>query len=216
MLAGWLRMLRRSSHMAIAVSALTAVIPSFVGLWPAHGHYAAPATGAFILIALVGLRVLRTLKLRGARIGLAISRAVVVLLAIVLLAATSAKIMDPFELNSANTEAASPLPLRIERERIESTLSRAEGKHLVIVFYVYDPKDVPSEEWIANRPDPRTAKIIWARNMGTEKNEELLRAYPGRHVWFVNRGDALRQLIPYAPQTPVVNAQAGSSLSPER
>ncbi len=90
--------------------------------------------------------------------------------------------MDPFELYAA--EANSPLPLRIERERMASQLSRMPGQHLVIVFY--GPMDVPSEEWIANQPDPRSAKIIWARDMGTVKNEELLRAYPGRHVWFAN------------------------------
>jgi hypothetical protein len=177
----------------IAVSAVAAVVPSVVGLWPPHGHYAAPATGAFILVGLVGLRLLRTAKVRGASIGLALSRAVVILLAVALLAAASAKIMDPFELNAAGPN--SPLPLRIERERIESQLSRSEGRHLVIVFY--GPRDIPGEEWIANKPDPRSAKIIWARDMGTAKNEELLRAYPGRHVWFANRSAPWGQLRHY-------------------
>jgi hypothetical protein len=63
----------------------------------------------------------------------------------------------------------------------------------VIVFY--GPKDIPGEEWIANRPDPRSAKIIWARDMGTVKNEELIRAYPGRHVWFANRSAPWGQLV---------------------
>ena len=127
MLAGWLRMLRRPGQSMIAVSAVAAVVPSLVGLWPPHGHYAAPATGAFILIGLVGLRRLRTTKVRGARIGLALSRAVVILLAVALLAATSAKIMDPFELHAAAANSPSPLPLRIERERMESQLSRHAG-----------------------------------------------------------------------------------------
>jgi len=207
MLAGWLRMLRPAPTRAItarvgvpspaqamiAVSAVAAVVPSVVGLWPPHGHYAAPATGAFILVGLVGLRLLRTAKVRGASIGLALSRAVVILLAVALLAAASAKIMDPFELNAAGPN--SPLPLRIERERIESQLSRSEGRHLVIVFY--GPRDIPGEEWIANKPDPRSAKIIWARDMGTAKNEELLRAYPGRHVWFADRSAPWGQLRHY-------------------
>ena len=205
MLAGGLRMLRPAPTRAtaarvgvpgpaqsmIAASAVAAVVPSLVGLWPPHGHYAAPATGAFILIGLVGLRRLRTAKVRGARIGCALSRTVVILLAIALLAAASAKIMDPFELYA--TKAISPLPLRIERERIASQLSSMQGRHLVIV--TYGPRDIPGEEWIANKPDPRSAKVIWARDMGAVKNEELLRAYPGRHVWFVNRGDPLRRLV---------------------
>jgi hypothetical protein len=191
LLAGWLRVLRRPAQSMIAVAAVAAVVPSLVGLWPPHGHYAAPATGAFILIGLVGLRRLRTAKVRGAKIGLALSRAVVILLAVALLAATSAKTIDPFALNAAT--ANSPLPLRIERERMQSQLSRLPGQHLVIVFYA--PTDVPSEEWIANQPDPAAAKIIWARDMGAVQNEELLRAYPGRHLWFAYRGDPWPRLI---------------------
>jgi hypothetical protein len=76
---------------------------------------------------------------------------------------------------------------------LESQLSRLPGQHLVIVCYA--PADVPSEEWIANQPDLRSAKIIWARDMGSVKNQELLRAYPGRHVWFANRNDPWRRLI---------------------
>jgi hypothetical protein len=191
LLAGWLRVLRRPAQSMIAVAAVAAVVPSLVGLWPPHGHYAAPATGAFILIGLVGLRRLRTAKVRGAKIGLALSRAVVILLAVALLAATSAKTIDPFALNAAT--ANSPLPLRIERERMQSQLSRLPGQHLVIVFYA--PTDVPSEEWIDNQPDPAAAKIIWARDMGAVQNEELLRAYPGRHLWFAYRGDPWPRLI---------------------
>ncbi len=110
MLAGWLRLLRPAPTRAqlrqrvgdpgpaqsmIALSAVAAVVPSLVGLWPPHGHYAAPATGAFILVGLAGLRLLRTAKVRGASIGLALSRAVVILLAVALLAATAAKIDGP-------------------------------------------------------------------------------------------------------------------------
>jgi hypothetical protein len=196
MLAGWLRMLRSPAQSMIAVSAVAAAVPSLVGLWPPHGHYVAPATGAFILIGLVGLRRLRTAKVRGARIGRALSWAVVILLAVALLAATSTKIMNPFELSAK----ALPLPLRIERERMESQLSGMQGQHLVIVSYGL--RDIPSQEWIANNPDLRSAKIIWARDMGAVKNEELLRAYPGRHVWYINRGDPLQQLKPSSATTP--------------
>ena len=203
-LAGWLRLLRRSAQALVALSAVAALLPSLAGLWPPHGHYAAPATGAFILLGLVGLRLLGTMKLRmpqrtqqrsgpgtpSKRVGRGLARAVVMLLAAALLAATWTKIMDPFELNSV--QANSPLPLRIERERIESELSRMEGRHLVIVYY--DARDIPGEEWIVNQPDLRSAKIIWARDMGTAKNEELIKAYPGRHVWFAYRNQPWRPL----------------------
>jgi hypothetical protein len=192
MLAGWLRLLRRPAYAVVAVSVVAAVAPSLAGLWPPHGHYAAPATGAFILVGLVGLRLLRTAKLRGASIGPALSRAVIILLAGALFAATWAKIMDPFEINAAQTGV--PLPPRIERERLESELSRMQGQHMVIVFY--DARDIPGEEWIANQPEPRSAKIIWARDMGAVKNAELQWAYPGRRVWFAYRNQPWRPLVP--------------------
>jgi hypothetical protein len=212
-LAGSLWMLRRSAQALIAISAVAALVPSLAGLWPPHGHYAAPATGAFILVGLVGLRLLRTVKLRmprrtqpqrspgtpGKRAGRGLARAVVMLLAAALLAATWTKITDPFELNSV--QASSPLPPRIERERIESGLSRMEGQHLVIVYY--DTRDIPGEEWIANQPDLRSAKIIWARDMGTAKNAELIKACPGRHVWFAYR---------YQPWRPLERASGATAI----
>jgi hypothetical protein len=82
---------------------------------------------------------------------------------------------------------------------MESQLSRLPGQHLVIVFYA--PTDVPSEEWIANQPDPGASKIIWARDMGAVKNEELLGAYPGRHLWFAYRNGPWPRLIPSSAAT---------------
>jgi hypothetical protein len=40
-----------------------------------------------------------------------------------------------------------------------------------------------------------SAKIIWARDMGREKDEELLRAYPGRQAWLAYRHQPWRQLV---------------------
>ena len=133
MLAGWLRMLRSAptvgvpgpAQSMIAVSAVAAVVPSLVGLWPPHGHYAAPATGAFILVGLVGLRRLRTAKVRGARIGCALSRAVVILLAVALLAAASAKIMDPFELYAAKRSRLCPCALNASALQVSFPACRA-------------------------------------------------------------------------------------------
>ena len=206
MLAGWLTLLRRAGpRQVIAVAAASASLPLLVELWPPHGHYAAPALGAYVALAITGLRVMRTARFGRAaifswirfsrlRFGRMLAHATVVLLVFVLLAATAARVIDPYELDVSRPRMRSVFPLPIERASLESYLLRTPGKHLVIVHY--GPSDIPDDEWIANQPDPGRASIIWARNMGPRANQRLLEAYPGRHAWYCNRSQSLAQLLP--------------------
>jgi hypothetical protein len=198
MLAGWLALLRRGgAQRVMAVAAMSASLPLLVELWPPHGHYAAPALGAYVAMALAGLRVMRTVRFAGARFGLMLARAVVVLLVVVLLAATAARIMNPLALDDGS-QMHSIFPLQVERDRLENSLLHTPGRHLVIVHY--EPEDIPAQEWIANQPDPSSASIVWARDMGPEANQRLLDAYPGRHVWCVNRSHILLQAFSHPRQ----------------
>jgi hypothetical protein len=132
---------------------------------------------------------------------------VVALMAILMFSPVLECIRDPFVLNPVfvNTnirEPGEPLvvnysmikpPLQIERARLERELEQRPGKQLVIVHHPYH--DVPSIDWIYNKADLASAKVIWARDMGYLKNRELLAYYPDRQVWFVDRSQA--ELIPY-------------------
>ena len=62
-------------------------------------------------------------------------------------------------------------------------------KSLVIVKY--DPDHNPHREWVYNEADPVHAKVILARDMGVEKNKELLDFYRDRKVWVVH-ADAVK------------------------
>src|ERR1700746_3441582 len=61
----------------------------------------------------------------------------------------------------------------MDRVRIVERLSTIPGAHLVIVRY--GPDHNVDRDWIYNAPDIDRARIVWARDMGKEQKQELLR-----------------------------------------
>jgi hypothetical protein len=68
-----------------------------------------------------------------------------------------------------------------ERWPFEQRLRATEGRHLVIVRY--GPSDQTRADWVFNEADIDGAKIVWARDMGPERNAELVRYFSGRRLW---------------------------------
>jgi hypothetical protein len=175
----------------------------FLQIWPAHAHYAAPATGAFVLMALFGLRSFRNSQ---GWMGVCASRSVAFLTVLCLLSPVLECLRDPYSIHPifVNSDWQQPhasfetaidlsIPLQVERQRLQAELEKRPGKHLVIVHHPYH--DMPSVDWIYNKADLSHAKVLWARDMGYLKNKELLNYYPDRQVWFVDRAQS--ELIPY-------------------
>ena len=52
-------------------------------------------------------------------------------------------------------------------------------------------------EWVYNSPDIDHAGVVFARDMGREKNEELIRHLSGRKVWVVEPDAQPIQFNPY-------------------
>src|SRR5207248_10161195 len=75
----------------------------------------------------------------------------------------------------------------LRRAQIVSSLNAAPGQHLVIVE---DRPPFGHGEWVYNGADIDSSKIVWARDMGSEKNKELLEYFRGRTVWTVNLADS--------------------------
>jgi hypothetical protein len=71
------------------------------------------------------------------------------------------------------------------------------GKDVVLVKYAAD-FDL-DREWVFNGANIDEQKIVWARDMGAEKNQELLDYYPGRKFWIVE-ADGSARLEPYPEQ----------------
>jgi hypothetical protein len=175
-------------------------------LWPAHGHYAAPASGAILLILLNALR-----QLHGARRAHWLpwlSRAIVLALFLWMLVPISDRLWNPYSLDDASAHPS--VPKEIDRERLHSQLNGLPGQHLVLVHY--DARDVPSKEWVYNRARIDSSKIVWARDMGRQANQELLNYFPNRRIWYVDRSSG-SVIMPYA--TAIALSHPADALLPD-
>lgn len=149
----------------MAISALTAQ-PRM------QPHYLAPAAPAFVYLAVSGLRRLRTCQLGARRVGRATAEAVIV---VSLLSFAVACVLR------AQRGVYYPTPLSQYRPQIISKLLASEGDDVVIVSY--SPSHNLYEEWVGNGAEPDSEPIIWARDMGSARNRELIEYYDHRHIW---------------------------------
>jgi hypothetical protein len=85
---------------------------------------------------------------------------------------------------------------RDARAYIEYWLSRRPGKQLVIVHY--SAHHNPDQEWVYNAADIDASKVVWAREMDSKSDAELLRYFKDRHVWTLNADAQPPRVVPYA------------------
>jgi len=81
------------------------------------------------------------------------------------------------------------------RPEIIAQLKNIPGDHLVIVHY--SPEHQPFPDWVYNDADIEHSRIIWARDMDTAQNQELLDYYKGRQAWLLEADEKPPRLIPY-------------------
>jgi hypothetical protein len=149
-------------------------------------HYLAPAAPAFVYLAVAGLRRMRTFSLRGRRLGRAVAEAVVAVSLLSFLFACALR---------AHRGVYYPTPLSQHRPQIIAGLEASPGKDLVIVSYA--PTHNMYEEWVYNGADPDSQTIVWARDMGAAKNQELIDYYNDRHIWRLFADESPPKLEPY-------------------
>jgi len=183
-------MLKSPRVRLLAVSTLVLLGGLLLLSWPAQGHYAAPATAMVTGLMLYALRLMRTWKPLGRAFGRQLALTVVLLLFGWMAFRTAHLMLNPYYLDF---HTASSLPLRLQRARIRHHLEGRPGRHLVIVHERIPPNR--GEDWVYNRADIDHSKVIWARDMGPDKNQELLRYYPDRQIWFVDLNDESYHLI---------------------
>jgi hypothetical protein len=66
-----------------------------------------------------------------------------------------------------------------------------------LVFVVYGPGHNFDREWVYNDADIDAAKVVWARDMGRDSNQELLNFFKDRRVWRVYADSASPMLQSY-------------------
>ena len=169
----------RDRGMRFALIAGALFLVALVGESWSLPHYAAPATGLLFLIVAQCSRRIALLKLFRFRIGRLAAQAIPVLVAVALVS------------RMATAVAHSPKQRRWfrsnpERGEMMSHLGELPGKHVVVVAYA--PAHDADNEWVYNSADIDGAKVVWARDMGVEKNRALRRYFADRALLDDHRG----------------------------
>ena len=143
-------------------------------------HYVAPMCGAWVILAGAAMEACGE---RG-RAG----RLVVVTVLAVAIGSCAAGIFGAARI-------ASQKPSDIDaRPRLIADLQRQGGRHLIIVRYT--PAHYVHEDWVYNDADIDGSRVVWARDMGVEKNRELLAYFKDRRIWLFEPDSSLA-LKPY-------------------
>lgn len=155
-----------------------------------YPHYWSPVAPVMFLFLVEGLRHLAQFRLGSVRFGPAVVRLAIPMLCALLVAHAAS--------TSASRESAANFTSNLtpnftswcctevamkDREPLVRRLESLPGEQLV--FVTYKLTDYETIEWVYNEPDIDRAKIVFARDMGAAKNQELLRYYPRRHAWHV-------------------------------
>lgn len=87
------------------------------------------------------------------------------------------------------------------RRSIENQLAGRSGRQLVIVRY--GPRHM-FQEWVHNAADIDHEQVVWAHDLGANKNQQLLEYYPDRTAWLLEPDATPPALTPYHPETPLL------------
>ena len=159
-------------------------------------HYLAPFTGAFYAIGLQAMRHLRVWRPGDQPVGIALVRFMV---ASCLVLAALRPFAGPLHLALPQWPASywtdrwyGPDHFGTERARVQAAFEAQPGRQLLLVRY--SDKHNPLDEWVSNAADIDDAKVVWAREMGSNDNLELTGYYRDRSVWLV-QPDSLPAIV---------------------
>ena len=150
-------------------------------------HYVAPATGLIYLLLLQCVRHLRVWRWRGRPIGVALVRVIPTIACAMVLLRVAAAVAH------AQIEPAWPRG-NLDRLAITRQLEATPGTHLVIVRY--GPHHDVDWEWVYNAADIDNSRIVWARAMNAQDDQELLQYFSTRTVWRLDGDQSPARLEP--------------------
>jgi hypothetical protein len=81
------------------------------------------------------------------------------------------------------------------RAYIQDWLARRPRKQLVMVHY--SQSHSPDQEWVYNGADIDHSKVVWAREMDSKSDEQLIRYFQDREVWLLNADAKPEHVQPY-------------------
>jgi hypothetical protein len=153
-------------------------------------HYAAPVVCVLYALLIQSLRHLRTLRFAGRRVGLGLSRAIILFL----LATSAIRVYDRVRHPAWGWNGDMG---NWDRARVAEQLEEKPGKQLAIVRYgmIHNVH----EEWVYNDADIDDSKVVWAREMDPQQNQKLIEYFRDRTVWLVRPESDPQELVPYSP-----------------
>jgi hypothetical protein len=201
---------RRTRFLVLCLFVLMAGLVIEIYLLP---HYMASFTAVFYALGLQAMRHLRHMKMAGKPVGLAWTRLAVtlcVVMAAVRLCASPLHIEPQrFPAFTWNYVWYGPGHFGTERNQVETALEKLPGKQIAIVRYA--PDHIDFDEWVYNSADIDGSKVIWAQDMDTASNLELMRYYKDRKVWLVQKG---RDSVSVSPYPVTGQPAAATSVNP--
>jgi len=192
------RNISQNTRFLLIVSGMV-VLTNLLPVWYVP-HYSAPATCAILALVLIAMRRIRSWQWQNRPTGLCITRAVPAV-CLLLLALRAAAVPLHLPLPPQWPGSGIPIwcslgPSNQERAAMLKKLRQYPGHQLVIVHYNPD-HEVSFHEWVYNRADFNSAKVIWAHEMGPAKNEELVKYFKNRHAWLIEADEHPPRLLPY-------------------
>jgi hypothetical protein len=205
-LAAFLFCLRQWRY--VWVAGTLALLTLGVNFFPAFQlHYVAAGSCLFILIQIAGLE----------RIHRALPEAALLLVFLAVAQFTFWYSLHAFADTSEAARAALPYetwdyidhdaPTR--RALVDAALAKIPGK--LLVFVRYSPRHIFQDEWIYNRADIDGSRVVWARDLGPEENQQLRRYYADRTVLLLQPDERPAQLSRYPAEQDAQTGQNNSS-----
>ena len=148
-------------------------------------HYLAPILGAMMAIHLQFFRFVRTRKWRGRPLGRRVFAGIILFLLVLFAIRFAQRVRIPGE------------AFALAREHFRIELAAVPGQHLILVQY--QPHHLLSEEWVFNGPDIPAQKVIWARSMTPQLDQELVDYYQNCRVWILKADAKPPVLTPRNP-----------------
>jgi len=184
----------RDARLRLVLFALLSTVFGYcLVVWPGP-HYLAPAAGAWFALLAQSIRHLRTMSIFGRPIGAALSRAVLLALVFDVSQLVQQRISDPLGWGGWGLA---------DRAELQHKLESIPGKHVVLVRY--GEGHSVHEEWVYNLANIDASKVIWARDLPGEVNDQLLKYYPDRTVWLASPDTEDEAVIVRPPVSPPQN-----------
>lgn len=177
-------LLRKSPDARLATATLACVLCAFLFEKSHFIHYMAPAMSLFLYLLYACLQEITRWKWQGVAFGKPFAA---LWIASLLVIGGHALVTLPFA-------DAEPFPFR--RSQIVQELKAKGGKHLVLVHYG-EAHDL-NAEWVYNEADIENSPIVWAEEMGQERDIPLLEHFRNRQLWTLNADDFSAPLTPFS------------------